>query len=1218
MKRLRKMLAVTVMSITVISMSMLTVPFQVGAAAKAGDLIKMNGLSSVYYLGADGKRYVFPNDKTFLSWYPDFSSVVTVPQSELEQYLPAANVTVRPGTKLVKITTIPTVYAVEPGGVLRSIVSEANAIALYGKDWAKRVIDVPDGYFTNYKVGTALTAGVYPAGTLVKSATSADVYYFDGANNRKFADEAAFVSNRFDFSNVVTSSAAITAGGVAIAANDATLSDTTSGAGGTAGSGTGLTVALASDTAVSANIPVGSPMEVLKINLTASNDGNVSVSAITLSAAGSLGSASNIDSVTIYVDGAKVGTSKDVNSDKLAAFNFSSPIVVLAGKTRTLVVKATMAGVGNYNLGVVATGVTTNGAVVVGSAKSNTMSAVAGTSVGTVAMSSITTTDAPNTQFGADNVLLAEFNLAAANEPVLWSSARLKNVGTSGSLVGNLRIAVDGKDVKTGVELVNNVATFDMGNAIIAKGDTVQVQVYGDVVIGRVNDTIEMTVENPEDLVFVGKDEGYGITASGTGSLDNSGEGILVTLITGDFTIDMDKSSTTGTPAKEVKAGDTSVALATIKMTSNGEDATVQSITNTTTGLADFYISGTGALSTEISNLRLVDTATNGATYDVAETFVIGGWRLSITDDISLVKGKTKTFVLKADLAGPTSAEPIDVNDTLQVTLKAAAMTVRGETSKASITNITPSSLAGAIATVKAATLTWTTQALTNKTFVTGANDVIYQASLKAGAASAVTLNSVKISTVATGVDTFVDNNIASLSLVFTPEGGAAVTKTISNQIVEGIASTNGYINFSSLSGFTVPAGKTAKVELKAVFASSFATTGTWSLGVGSATDAIVARDAENNAVAESVVSVNTPSRVVTLASVGTLKVELKTSSLSADVDTYLLAGAGTTASRYVGELVFTTANEAVNVKTLVLGQKGNAVASDIKAVKLYDKTGKEVASVEPSAAGHANFSSVNLSLGADQATSYFVGVVAKSINADQDPLGTATFGRNVQFNIAGSSTLISLDLAANTAVTADGVSGQAITIIEDIDGPLVAGEYSINTVNSKTTTITGAVLTSVAKDMTDGTLSGGNNTIGKYKLVFDNGGNRTSANEELKAMLRELKLTVATSSGVTVTNVQAYIDGSSSNKTIAVNPVSGVATINLTSLAGITELVDGTVTLVIVADTAVIGTTQFVQTKIANLATDFTYNGNAEAGTSYFADARLDISDVVGGKLSN
>lgn len=1232
MKRLKKFLVVSVMSITVFSMSMLSVPFQAGAAAKAGDLIKMNGLSSVYYLGADGKRYTFPNEKTFLSWYPDFSNVVTVPKSELESYsmVGAGNVTVRPGTKLVKITTDPTVYAVEPGGSLRSIVSEANATALWGKDWAKRVIDIPDGYFSNYKVGKPLTAGVYPVGSLVKASTGNDVYYYDGANYRKFADEAAFVSNRFDFGNVVTSSAAVVAAGVAVAANDSALTDASSGAGGIAGAGTGLTVALASNTGVSANVPVGSPVEMLKINLTASNDGDVSVSALTLSAAGSLGTATNIDSVTVYDGGVKVGTSKDINSDKVATFNFSTPIKVTAGKTKTLVVKATMAGVGNYHLGVVAaTSMTAVGATVTGTFPiyGNTMSAVAGTSVGTMAMSAINTTDAPSTQFGADNVLLAEFNLTATNEPVIWGSARLKNAGTSGSLVGNMKIAVDGKDVKTGVELDNGYATFDMGSTVIAKGDTVQVQVYGDVAIGRVNDTIEMTVENPEDLLFTGKDEGYGITAAGTGSLDNSGEGILVTLTTGDFSIDIDKSGTTGTPAKEVKAGDNSVALATIKMTSNGENALVESISNT--AAKDFYISGTGIEVGEISNLRLVDTSSAAAsTYDVTATLTGTApnayLALSITDDISLVKGKTKTFVLKADLAGPTSATPIDTNDTLQVTMKSSAMTIKGETSKASITNVTPSSVAGATATVKAASLTWTTQTLTNKTFTTGAKDTLYQASLSAGAASDVTLNSVKISTVATGVDTFTDSNISSLELVFTPQGGTAKTKSLAGQIVEGIVGTNGYINFSTLTGFTVPAGKTAKVELKATFAPSFATTaGTWSLGIGHATDSIIARDADNNLVVESVVSVGSASRATTLASVGTLKAELRITDSDADNDTYLLAGIGTTAKRYIGELVFTTANEPVKIKTLVLGQVGTATDSDIKAVKLYNKAGVEVASIVPSANGHANFKETDLdstkfTLSADQATSYFVGVVARSINADGDNEGTATFGRNVKFDLASSSTLTTLGLAVDTAVTADGANTQLpITIVEDANGTLVVGEYSINTVQSKTATITGAVLTDVANDMVNGTLTGGTETIGKYKLVFDNGGNRTSANEELKAMLKELKLTVATSSGVTVANVQAYIYGSSSNKTTVIQPVAGVATIDLTTLSGTTELVDGTVTLVVVADTTVGTGNQFVQTKINNLTTDFTYNGNAGTGSD-FANMRLDISDVLGGKLSS
>jgi hypothetical protein len=94
----------------------------------------------VYYLGDDGKRYVFPNESTYKSWYSDFSGVVTVSSDELASYPLGANVVVRPGTKLVKITTDPKVYTVEPNGSLRWIQTEADATALYGANWAQRVM----------------------------------------------------------------------------------------------------------------------------------------------------------------------------------------------------------------------------------------------------------------------------------------------------------------------------------------------------------------------------------------------------------------------------------------------------------------------------------------------------------------------------------------------------------------------------------------------------------------------------------------------------------------------------------------------------------------------------------------------------------------------------------------------------------------------------------------------------------------------------------------------------------------------------------------------------------------------------------------------------------------------------------------------------------------------------------------------------------------------
>lgn len=129
----------------------------------AGQLVKLKCdasnksiCSAVYYVGNDGKRYVFPTEKTYLTWYSDFSGVKEISGTELASYKIGGNVTYRPGMKMVKITTDPKVYVVVKGGVLKAIPSEAVAKALYGALWNKMIDDVPDAFFVNYKVGTAL------------------------------------------------------------------------------------------------------------------------------------------------------------------------------------------------------------------------------------------------------------------------------------------------------------------------------------------------------------------------------------------------------------------------------------------------------------------------------------------------------------------------------------------------------------------------------------------------------------------------------------------------------------------------------------------------------------------------------------------------------------------------------------------------------------------------------------------------------------------------------------------------------------------------------------------------------------------------------------------------------------------------------------------------------------------------------------------------------
>ncbi len=1228
MQKLRKALVLSVMSITVLSMSMLAVPFTAGAAAQAGDLIKMDGLSSVYYLGDDGKRYVFPNESTYFSWYADFSSVVTIPQSELEGYPLGKNVTVRSGTKLIKITTNPNVYAVGPAGVLYLVPDEATAEALYGADWAGRVVDIADSFFTNYDTsGADLSSSAFPTGSLVKYDGGADVYRVnDDGTVSKVADEAAFNANGFNWDDVLDTALAVPTTGDEITGADSDIMDVAQGGQGsgqvvTPGAGTGLTVALSSDTPASGNIPAGSPNEFLVVDLTASNDGPVSVNTITL-AAYDLGDSTYIDSVTFYRDGLKVGTSKNMTSDRIASFNFSTPIEVGAGETVSLTVKATIetGQTGNFAIGVAsASAVTTNGATVSGSfpVQGNTLSIVGGVTIGSVALSAIGTTNTTN-DFGEDNVLLAEFNLTASDEPIIWESARFKNAGTNNTdIVSNLRILVDGDEVATAAGIVDKYVDFSMGNFLIAKNDNVSVEVYGDLGIGNVGNTVDLYIDDAADFQLIGQDYGYGVLIDDITSLDQSDDGIIVTLAAGDFIIDMDKSAT---PAKDVKGDSNDVVLATINMTSNGENATLNSITET--GVGNFYIAGTGLECAEIENIEMRDVD-SGVVYDITETASTtvagtGGCTLSMTDEISFVQGVTRTFEVRVDIQGTNDANGIDDNDKLQVALGSAAMDVRGDESDADITDITPSSISSSVATAKDASLTWTTTALTNKTIVPGAEDVvIYQATAEAGDSSDVTLTAVQID-VTSGL-TFDDNNVAQLDLYLNDQLLASKSNNITN---DGAAT--GYINFTSLNtaNRTIAAGTVANVVLKATFASSFSSTGVFNLGIEDGAANVVAKDSDNNNVAESVTNVNIASRAVTLADTGTLKVELDVTDQKANANTIVLAGGTeTSGDKYVGKLKFTTANESVKVKTLVLGNHGTAADDDILSVELYDENEVQVASRGVSADGHANFNTLDLILPADDTVEYFIGVTTKSINADGDAAGTADHDATAIYTLASTSQLTALGLSANEAVTAEGVdSGATVTCDEDANGTVAVGEYSSwGNATSTTATISGSILTSVVNAMSDGTLTGGNGkTIAKYTFVFNNGDNRNTDNSDLEAELNELILTTASSSGVIVANVQAYIEGDSANKTTAVQTASGVATIDLTTLSGETEKVDGTVTLVIVGDVSGVGTNAFLQTEIDDLTTDFTYDGNDGSDGSDTANALLTISEVIGGTLSN
>jgi subtilisin family serine protease len=122
-----------------------------------GQLIKGSN-KSIFYYANDGKRYVFPDEKTYFSWYDNFNNVKKITDVELAQIPLGGNVTIRPGTYLVKIQSSLQVYAVSKGGILRAVSSESVARDIYGLDWNRKIVDISDAFFINYKIGEPINS----------------------------------------------------------------------------------------------------------------------------------------------------------------------------------------------------------------------------------------------------------------------------------------------------------------------------------------------------------------------------------------------------------------------------------------------------------------------------------------------------------------------------------------------------------------------------------------------------------------------------------------------------------------------------------------------------------------------------------------------------------------------------------------------------------------------------------------------------------------------------------------------------------------------------------------------------------------------------------------------------------------------------------------------------------------------------------------------------
>lgn len=113
---------------------------------------------AVYFLGTDGKRHAFPNEKVYFTWYVNFDGVEIVTPAAMASISLGKNVVYRPGVRMVKFTTLNKVYAVTKGGALRWVTSEDVARSLYGAAWNKKIDDISDVFYLDYTFGADVIA----------------------------------------------------------------------------------------------------------------------------------------------------------------------------------------------------------------------------------------------------------------------------------------------------------------------------------------------------------------------------------------------------------------------------------------------------------------------------------------------------------------------------------------------------------------------------------------------------------------------------------------------------------------------------------------------------------------------------------------------------------------------------------------------------------------------------------------------------------------------------------------------------------------------------------------------------------------------------------------------------------------------------------------------------------------------------------------------------
>jgi len=639
----------------------------------AGDVIKGASTKDVFVYAADGKRYAFPSDAVYFSWYKNWSIVKTVPDTQIASIsMGKGGVPFRAGTYLIKVNTDPKVYAVEPNGAIRWIETAEIAKALYGANWAKTVRDVPAIIFPNvYTISaTSINTAAYPVGSLVKVASD---YFLIGAGATKQKVTAeGLVANGLQtkFAVVAADLTAYTAG-VDLAVKDATIATpVNSGAGEVVvvvptvvvTAGTGLTVGLAADTPVATTIVSDSTdttdgaqalIPALKLNFTASADGDVKVKTVKLTRTGI---SADTDVVNMYLyDGDTQLASSPSIATKVFTFNNSSGLFTVAkGTTKAIIVKFDLKNSASAGITVgfkvdVLGDIVTDGAVVNGSfpIAGNTFTGATVTDLGEFALASIAPSSASNVDPGQLGYEIWRLTATTQSQDVELRSIKFTIIGSFN--VGDLKnIALWDGGTQVGATVAGMAAdkTVTIAPATpytFIKGTVKTLSLKADIVSGSTR-TFRATLQNAGDLIIYDKGYGVFLKHNGLDSFAVVTPGVDYTVASGSLSMSVAVDSPTG----NIASSTTGVLLSKFNVKANGEDVKITTVTVTCTN---------NTSGRTLVNLKVLADGTQIGT--TSASLACDGsttWAPTFGSTWIVRSGTTSVLTIKADVTGTSSA----------------------------------------------------------------------------------------------------------------------------------------------------------------------------------------------------------------------------------------------------------------------------------------------------------------------------------------------------------------------------------------------------------------------------------------------------------------------------------------------------------------------------------------------------------------------------------